>query len=431
MIQAFVYKFGGASVKDAASIENVANILSENWKRGLVVVVSAMGDTTDQLEKIIHLAHTKQPYHKNLDELKAFHLTTCASLFPNQHAVFSRLDNDFSKLQKVLENPGYLQEGEAFLYDQAIGFGELISTRILQEFLCLKGNYCLWQDARELVATDSNHKAGKVDWVLTMQQCRKLLTQQLESYPVITQGFIGSDWLNHTVTLGREGSDFTAAILAVSLGGKSVTIWKDVAGVLNGDPDLFPEAVKFEYLDVEEAAEMTYFGAKVIHPKTVKPLAKHKIPLYVKSFLDPGSAGTVIGSFKDDPRIPITVIKKHQILLSFRIRDLSRVGGFHFEEIFKSAKKFNWTINLLQASGITLHVAMDDTTGNAIDLPKSLLEIFVIDQSTRLSLVTVKNYTQRHEELYGQEKNGIKLIQKSTNTLQFLMEKVPLLASGE
>jgi aspartate kinase len=431
MIQALVYKFGGASVKDAASIQNVANILSENWEKGLVVVVSAMGDTTDHLETIIHLAFNGQSYHEKLDELKAFHLQTCAALFPDQHAIFSRLENDFSKLQKVLENPTFLEEGEAFLYDQAIGFGELISTRIIQEYLCLKGNYCLWQDARELVATDSNHKAGKVDWVLTMQRCRKLLAQQLERYPVITQGFIGSDWLNHTVTLGREGSDFTAAILAVSLGGKSVTIWKDVAGILNGDPDLFPEAVKFEYLDVEEAAEMTYFGAKVIHPKTVKPLAKHKIPLYVKSFLDPGSAGTVIGSFQDDPRIPITVIKKDQVMLSFRIRDLSRVGGFHFEEIFKSAKKFNWTINMLQASGVTLHVAMDNAKGHAIDIPKSLLEIFVIEQASQLSLVTIKNYTQVHEELYGQPKNGIKLIQKSNNTLQLLLEKVPVSVSGK
>lgn len=426
MIQPLVFKFGGASVKDANSIENVANILKTNWKQGLVVVVSAMGDTTDLLEEIIRKAYVHQPYAMELEKVEALHYGACEKLFPENHAIFSRLENDFSKLKRSLVNQKFMQEGEALFYDQIIGFGELISTRILQEFLCLKGNYCFWQDARELIATDSNHKLGRVDWVVTMQQCRKILVSQLERYPVITQGFVGGDWLNHTVTLGREGSDFTAAILAVSLGAKSVTIWKDVAGILNGDPDLFPEAVKFEYLDFEEAAEMTYFGAKVIHPKTVKPLAKHKIPLYVKSFIAPCSAGTVIGSFQDDPRIPITVIKKNQVLLTFRIRDLSRIGGFHFEEIFKASKQHNWTINLIQASAVTLRAVLDMMDKPGMVLPKSLQEIFVVEQQSNLSLVTVKNYKRDHEAIYGAEENGIKLSQKSPTTLQYLMENIPL-----
>ncbi|WP_114748268.1 aspartate kinase [Pleomorphovibrio marinus] len=426
MIQPLVYKFGGASVKDADSIENVAKVLNTNWKQGLIVVVSAMGDTTDLLEEIINKAFVREPFSTELEKVESLHQEACQQLFPGNHSIFNRLKNDFSKLKRTLENQKFIEEGEAFFYDQIIGFGELISTRILQEYLCLQGNYCLWQDARELIATDSNHKIGRVDWVLTMQQCRKLLVSQLERYPVITQGFMGSDWLNHTVTLGREGSDFTAAILAVSLGAKSVTIWKDVSGILNGDPDLFPDAVKFEYLDFEEAAEMTYFGAKVIHPKTVKPLAKHKIPLYVKSFVEPSSTGTVIGSFQDDPRIPITVIKKNQVLLTFRIRDLSRIGGFHFEEIFKAAKQQNWTINLIQASAVTLRAVLDVMDKPRLVLPKSLQEVFVVEQQANLSLVTVKNYTQDQESKYGAKENGIRLSQKSPTTLQYLMEKIPL-----
>ncbi|WP_209332046.1 aspartate kinase [Lunatimonas salinarum] len=420
MVQPFVFKFGGASVKDAPAFQHVANILKSRWKNGLVVVVSASGDTTDHLERIIEKAYGEATYDTELADLESYHQAICASLFPADHGIFSQVANSFSQLKRKLGSD-LRTEGKAFLYDQTIVFGELISTRILQEYLCMNGLFCVWQDARELIATDSTHKMGKVDWVLTMQRCRKYLSPKLEDYPVITQGFMGSDWLGNTTTLGREGSDFTAAILAVSLGAKSVSIWKDVAGILNGDPDLFPDAIKFDHLDFEEAAEMTYFGTKVIHPKTIKPLAKQKIPLYVKSFVNPDLPGTVIGSFEDHPKIPITIIKSKQVWITFRVRDLSKVGGFHYEEIFKTAKSFNWNINLLQSSAVTIHLVIDQPEQMPDPLPKQLLETFHVQKTENLRLVTVKNYDDTHEATYRNESKEVYLTEKSPNTLQMLL----------
>jgi aspartate kinase len=420
MIQPFIFKFGGASIKDSDSFIRIVEILKAHWHNGLVVVVSAAGDTTDHLEDSIHLAWNNQPYGETIDALEEYHLGICRALFPVDHAIHRQLPNDFAKLRKTLASERK-QEGYAYFYDQVIGYGELISTRILQELLCLKGNYCIWQDARELITTDSNYKMANVDWVMTMQRCRKYLADKLETFPVITQGFIGSDWQGTTTTLGREGSDFTAAILAVSLGAKSVTIWKDVAGILNGDPDLFPDAVKFDYLDFEEAAEMTYFGAKVIHPKTIKPLAKQKIPLHVKSFLDPASSGTVIGSFEDHPKIPITVIRKDQVLATFRIKDLSKAGGFHFQELFELGKKSNWTIHLTQGSAVTLKLVLDKPDPANASLPKSILENFHVHWQEGLTLVTVKNYLPEQEKTYETKSAGVQLIQKSPATLQMVL----------
>jgi aspartate kinase len=421
MIQPFIFKFGGASIKDSTSFLRILDILKNHWKSGLVVVVSAAGDTTDHLEEIIHLANDNKPYSKQLRQLEEFHLDLCKSLFPTDHGIFQRVSNEFAKLQRTLENERK-EEGNAYFYDQVIGYGELISTRILQELLCLQGNFCVWQDARELIATDSNYKMAKVDWILTMQRCRKHLADKLESFPVVTQGFIGSDWQGTTTTLGREGSDFTAAILAVSLGAKAVTIWKDVAGILNGDPDLFPDAVKFAYLDFEEAAEMTYFGAKVIHPKTIKPLAKQKIPLYVKSFLDPSSSGTVIGNFEDDPKIPITVIRRNQVLVTFRIKDLSKVGGFHFQEIFDLGKKLNWNIHLTQGSAVTVQIVIDQPDQSSDLLPKSILENFHVELQEGVTLVTIKNYLPSQEKSYEADADKVYLVQKGPLTLQLVLK---------
>lgn len=420
MIQPFIFKFGGASIKDSASFIQIVAILKSRWKNGLVVVVSAAGDTTDYLEKIIQLAGDNQSFSDQLNRLEAFHLELCKPLFASDHHIFQQVSNEFAKLRRTLENEKK-QEGHAYFYDQIIGYGELISTRILQELLCQEGHYCVWQDARELIATDSNYKMAKVDWVLTMQRCRKHLANKLETFPVVTQGFIGSDWQGTTTTLGREGSDFTAAILAVSLGAKSVTIWKDVAGILNGDPDLFPNAVKFEYLDFEEAAEMTYFGAKVIHPKTIKPLAKQKIPLYVKSFIHPESSGTVIGNFEDDPKIPITVIRKNQVLASFRIKDLSKVGGFHFQELFELGKKLNWNVHLTQGSAVTLKMVIDHPDLGSNALPKSILENFHFEWEDGLTLVTIKNYLSSQEKTYESEAKKVWLVQKSPRNLQLVL----------
>ncbi|WP_154859107.1 aspartate kinase [Cyclobacterium xiamenense] len=421
MIQPLVFKFGGASIKDAASIKNVAQLVKKRWTNSLVLVVSAAGNTTDRLEEVIELSLKEKRYDKELLELLTYHEDLCRSLFSPEHPIFTRVDNHFAQLRRLLETD-MLKAEEGFFYDQIIGYGELISTRILQEYLCETGNPCIWQDARELVRTDSTTRMARVDWALTMQHCRRILIPKLEQFPVITQGFIGTDLLGNTTTLGREGSDFTAAILGVSLGASAVTIWKDVAGILNGDPDIFPDAVKFDYLDFEEAAEMTYYGAKVIHPKTIKPLAKHGIPLYVKSFMNPEMAGTVIGSFGQAPRIPITIFKSNLTMLNLRIRDLSMVGGFHFEFVYEAAKKANWRIQLIQASGAHLQVVIQDMPLSEEQLARPFREVFHVQIRRQLQMVTVKNPTEAAVKHYRQVAEKCFLEQKTPELVQWIYE---------
>lgn len=421
MIQPLVYKFGGASIKDAAAIKNIAQLVRKRWTSSMVLVVSAAGKTTDRLEQLIALSFQGKHFDTELIELLDYHEDLCRGLFSREHTIFSRVDNHFAKLRRILENDT-LQEEEGFFYDQVIGYGELISTRILQEYLCETGSPCLWQDARELVRTDSTTKMARVDWALTMQHCRRALIPKLEKFPVVTQGFIGTDLLGNTTTLGREGSDFTAAILGVSLGASSVTIWKDVAGILNGDPDLFPDAVKFEYLDFEEAAEMTYYGAKVIHPKTIKPLAKHNIPLYVKSFVNPEAAGTIIGSFGQAPRIPITIFKDHLTLIELRIRDLSMAGGFHFEFIYEVAKKANWRIQLIQASAAHLRLVIQDMPSTEEQLARPFRDVFQVQIKPHLKMITVKNPTDAEIKHYRQVAQKCHLEQQSPKLIQWVYE---------
>ncbi|SHN19756.1 aspartate kinase [Cyclobacterium lianum] len=422
MIQPLVYKFGGASIKDAKAIKNIAALLKKRWTNGLVMVISAAGDTTDRLENLIDLALQQKSFDKELIQLLDFHEDICRGLFQPGHGIFARVDNQFAQLRRTLENLA-IKEDSDFFYDQVIGYGELISTRIVQEYLCESGLACLWQDARELVRTDSQTKMAKVDWALTMQYCRRALFPKLEKYPVVTQGFIGTDLLGNTTTLGREGSDFTAAIMGVSLGASAVTIWKDVAGILNGDPDIFPDAVKFEYLDFEEAAEMTYYGAKVIHPKTIKPLAKHGIPLYVKSFVNPDAPGTVIGSFGQAPRIPITIFKSQLTLIELRILDLSMIGSFHFEMIYEVAKKLNWRIQLVQASAAHISILINDIPVTAEQLAKPFREIFRVKSKAGLKMITVKNPTDAERTHYRKVAENLLLEQDSPELIQWVYEE--------
>tara|TARA_R110002049_G_scaffold2361_1_gene17200 strand:+ start:6748 stop:8016 length:1269 start_codon:yes stop_codon:yes gene_type:complete len=421
MTQPLVYKFGGASIKDAKAIQRIAQLLKNNWVNNLVIVVSAAGKTTDRLEELIALSFEGKDFDGPLFELLDFHLDLCKGLFEDDHPIFIRVENHFAHLRRSLENSA-IKENQDFFYDQIIGYGELISTRIFQEYLCLKGCPCLWQDARELVSTDSHAKIARVDWALTMQHCRKILIPKLETFPVVTQGFIGKDLQGNTTTLGREGSDFTAAIMGVSLGASSVTIWKDVAGILNGDPDLFPDAVKFEYLDFEEAAEMTYYGASVIHPKTIKPLSKHGIPLHVKSFFNPTTAGTVIGAFGQAPRIPITIIKKKLTLIELKIRDLSMLGGFHFDYIYDVADKINAEIQFIQGAAAHINIIINRLSMEDDQIIKAFRDIFQVKVTRNLKLVTVKNPSLSEIEHYRRFDNELLLEQRSPDLIQWLFE---------
>jgi aspartate kinase len=275
------------------------------------------------------------------------------------------------------------------VYDQLICYGELLSSLVVSEYLIFKGLSLSWQDARTVIHTDSDFRFAKIDWEKTRAACQNQWTGLLEHTTILTQGFIGQDPQGRTTTLGREGSDFTAAILASSLDAESVTIWKDVPGVLNADPKLFPNTQKFEELRYREAAEMTYFGASVIHPKTIKPLANSGIPLFVKSFLDSDASGTKIHEHAAAHEVPTLVLKKSQVLASFKVTDFTFIEEKHIHAIYEKLKELKLRANMLQLSAITVSLVVDTQLFKLEQLVESLKSTFEIRYNEELELLTI------------------------------------------
>ncbi|RAI89996.1 aspartate kinase [Algoriphagus yeomjeoni] len=388
MTKTQIYKFGGASVKDAAAVKNLAKILRNRLRNNFVIVVSAMGKTTNHLETILSLKLKDQDYSVNSTILKAFHLDICKELFPAEHVIFPKIENYFILLHHELNNPISKDNYDEY-YDRIIGFGELLSSRIVMEYLCFQDLLVLWQDARELICTDSDFRFAKVDWEKTRRNCQTQLKPKLEQFPVLTQGFIGSDPKGRPTTLGREGSDFTAAILAASLDAASVTIWKDVPGVLNADPKIFSDTVLFSELDYQQAAEMTFYGASVIHPKTIKPLANAGIPLFVKSFINPEEAGTKIHNLSKAGAAQTIVVKKDQILVSFKVTDFAFIEEKHIHLIYEQLQRLKLRVNMLQTSAITISIVIDSQLFKLEQLLAELKNDFEIRYNEGLELLTV------------------------------------------
>ncbi len=388
MSKPLIYKFGGASVKDTSALENLAEILRNRLRKNLVIVVSAMGKTTNALENILSNKLEGVNYSENFTRLKSFHWEICVELFPSVHPVFSHLETLFSNLDRQLQNPLGRENYDEF-YDQVVCYGELISSRIVAEYLCSQHLTVTWQDAREVIHTDSDYRFAKIDWQMTKESCRSVWKPILESFPIVTQGFIGKDTKENTTTLGREGSDFTAAILGTSLEADSVTIWKDVPGVLNADPKLFPDTQKFEELGYREAAEMTYFGASVIHPKTIKPLANFGIPLYVKSFLDPEASGTKIHGHAKPNEVPTLVLKKDQVLISFKVTDFTFIEEKHIHCIYEQLQALKLRVNMLQLSAISVSIVVDKQLFKLEQLIERLRGEFNIRYNEGLELLTI------------------------------------------
>ena len=315
-----VYKFGGAAVRNAAALQNVVSIL-KNQNQQLLVVLSAIGKTTDTLEKIVALSQAKKSFIVEINLIKAYHYEMVDALFEKNNPITSELDKFFNQIEtEAIKKDDYDQ-----VYDQVVSLGEIISSLILSRYLTAQGIENEWIDARKFISTDNNFREGKVNWDVTKQNTQKLhniLTKKI----IITQGFIGSTNEGLTTTLGREGSDFTAAIFGSCLNAESVTIWKDVPGVMNADPKRLPAATVFEELPFREAAEMTYYGASVIHPKTIKPLANRGIPLYVKNFDNPSLEGTKIHECKVDHLPPLIVFKDNQCLIHNKSSISSKIG---------------------------------------------------------------------------------------------------------
>ena len=416
MAKTIVYKFGGASVKDRSALKNLSDILRNRLRNNLVIVVSAMGKSTNSLEGILAKKLEGGNFSRNCAILNQYHLEICESLFPADHVIFAQLDNYFIQLENDLAKPLSRENYDEY-YDRIVGYGELISSRIVMEYLCLVGLVVLWQDARELIRTNSDFRFAKIDFEKTRANCQNKLKPILEKYPVLTQGFIGSDSNGRSTTLGREGSDFTAAILATSLDAGSVTIWKDVPGVLNADPKIFPDTELFTELDYRQAAEMTYYGASVIHPKTIKPLANAGIPLFVKSFLNPEADGTKIHGAAEPNFIPTIVLKKDQILVSLKVTDFTFIEEKHIHLVYEQLQFLKLRVNMLQTSAISISIVIDSQLFKLEQLIEKMRGDFEVRYNEGLELLTILHPDEDSisDNIFGHE---ILLEQTTRNTFQ-------------
>jgi aspartate kinase len=391
-----VFKFGGASVKDAAAVRNVAEIIGM-YDGQLAVVVSAMGKTTNALEELVHALwkRQEQDFNRILEELQGFHLRIMNDLFDSSSdEVFQLVDADFGKMRSKYSER--IPDNFDFEYDQIVSMGEIISTRIVAAYIKQCGESAAWTDARLLIRTDNNYRNADINWQRTQELFDSNFKPLYSANRVlVTQGFMGHTAEGFTTTLGREGSDFTAAIVAFCMDAESVTIWKDVPGMLNADPKWFDDTIKLDKISFREAIELSYYGASVIHPKTVKPLQNKQIPLYVNSFLDPKAQGTVIQSEMDhDHLIPSFIFKMNQILISITPKDFSFIIEKNLSDIFERLSELKAKINIMQNSALNFSVLLD---ADKTDIQK-LLDIFSNDYHVKynsgLELITIRHYDQ-------------------------------------
>jgi aspartate kinase len=389
-----VYKFGGASVKDAAGVKNLATIVKDNAHEQLLIVISAMGKTTNALEKLTR-AYVDQAdnVHELFDEIKQYHYDIINHLFGDNDQVYIELNNTFVEIDWMLEDEP--QDDFDFIYDQIVSIGELAASRIVTAYLNHFGIASNWLDVRGYIHTDNTYREGVVDMDKTCAIIQKEIPAQLKKGVIVTQGFLGGTSENFTTTLGREGSDYTAAIFAACLNARSVTTWKDVPGILNADPKLFADTVKFDELTYNEAIEMTYYGATVIHPKTIKPLQNAGIPLLVKPFNDPAAKGTVIKEHANHQfSKPIIIVKPGQTLLSISAKDYSFITENHLSDIFSLFAKNHVRINLMQTSALSFTVCFNVYEERLTKLLADLKLDFKVKYNSDLTLITMRHYQQ-------------------------------------
>ncbi len=421
-----VFKFGGASVKDAAGVRNVAKILECYKEEKILVIVSAMGKTTNMLEKVAEAF-----YHKNADvaeqikPIREYHLAIMNELFSNKnHPVFDTINNVFAELEWATD--GEQTKSYDFEYDQIVSIGEVIATRIVSAYLNETGLQNLWLDARDYISTDDTWRNAAVNWELTeknVQQNLVPLFKEGKTKLAITQGFIGVTSENYTTTLGREGSDFTAAIFAYSLSAKDVTIWKDVPGVLNADPKWFDDTVLLNKISYRDAIELAWFGTSVIHPKTIQPLQNKNIPLYVKSFIEPEKTGTVVSNTENPQQIPSFIYRMNQVLISIMSKDFSFIVEKNLMEIFKSFSEAGIKINIMQNTAISFSASVDDDKYKIPTLISALQKDFKVAYNSGLELITIRHYDQQTIERVTIN-TEVLLELKSRKTVQLLVKNL-------
>jgi len=416
-----IFKFGGASVKDADGVRNLANIVRDYRNGHLLIVVSAMGKITNKLEELTqaYLANN-QDAHAIFDEIKHFHFNIIGQLFENKkHPIYDDIANSFVEIDWLIEDE---PDNDAdYIYDQIVSIGEVVSTKIVAAFLNETGNNSQWVDARNYIQTDNTYREGKVDWTKSNQLIQRDLVPLLEENIIVTQGFIGGTSENYTTTLGREGSDYSAAIFASCLNAAALTIWKDVPGVLNADPKWFDETEKIDQLSYHDAIELTYYGATVIHPKTIKPLQNKGIPLFVRSFIQPEGLGTAITKESNPLPVPSFIFKINQALISVFPKDYSFIIEENLSNIFDLFHKHKIKINTMLNSAISFSVSVDDHQTKIEQLINDLSQEFTIKYNKGLELVTIRYYNQNTIDRVALNKD-ILLEVKSRHTCQMVMK---------
>jgi len=413
-----IFKFGGASVKDAAGVRNVAKILEKVGYAHSLIVISAMGKTTNALEVVVN-NYFKAPAQlpESLQTIKDFHYQIIRELFSDEnHPVYWKVDGLFAELSSFLERNK--SPKHSFVYDQVIGFGELLSTTIISQYLNDNGIKNNWIDVRNLIKTDSNYRDAGIDWEETQTNISNNINKSLLN---ITQGFLGSDANFFTTTLGREGSDYTAAIFAYCLNAKSVTIWKDVPGVLNADPRYFQHTQLLRKIPYQEAIELAFYGASVIHPKTLQPLQQKEIPLYVRSFVNPTEEGSAVCNVASlEPKVPCFILKKDQILLSLSSRDFSFIMEEGISYIFKSLHKAQMKVSVIQNSAISFSVCVENKFDTLPELLEKLEERFKVSVTEGVTLYTIRHATESAINEVATGKNVL-LKQVSSDTVQMII----------
>lgn len=413
-----IYKFGGASVKDADGVKNLITILNYLGSEKTLIVVSAMGKTTNSLELVVkNYFENKEELQYSLNEVFNFHNKILEGLFnDNKEQIFYDVKEVFENLRIFLKrnkSPDY-----SFVYDQVVSFGEILSSKIINSYLNYSNIKCNWIDARELIKTDSKYRDANLNWEITKHSISKNINIKLLN---ITQGFIASDSNNFSTTLGREGSDYTAAIFAYCLNAESVTIWKDVPGVLNADPRVFKKPQLLNQISYTEAIELAFYGASVIHPKTLQPLQKKEIPLYVKSFLNPSGNGTSISrGTKIDPLIPCFIVQRNLNLLKLSSLDFSFIVEDNISDIFQILHENKMKVDLIQNSAISFSVCVYDKYSRLKELLSILKATFKVECTENVSLFTIRHFNENSSKEIL--KNNTLLLEQRTNeTLQLVV----------
>ena len=413
-----IYKFGGVSVKDASGVKNLVKILNELGNDKTLIVVSAMGKMTNLLEFVVkNYFENQTELEYSLNEIFVFHNNILNELFSeNNHPIYSEIKEIFENLKVFLKrnkSPNY-----SFVYDQVVSFGEIVSTKIINSYLNYVNIKSNWLDSRLLIKTDSKYRDANLNWQVTQNNISNRVNNSLLN---ITQGFIASDDNNFSTTLGREGSDYSAAIFAYCLNAESVTIWKDVPGVLNADPRVFKKPQLLNKISYTEAIELAFYGASVIHPKTLQPLQQKEIPLYVKSFLDPSSQGTAISrGIKIDPEIPCFIVQRNLSLLKLSSLDFSFIVEDNISDIFQILHENKMKVDLIQNSAISFSVCVYDKYYRLKELLSILKATYKVECTENVSLFTIRHFNENSSKEILKN-NKLLLEQRTKETLQLVV----------